>query len=66
MGLALDEQRDTDEVFKVDGYTFLVEKSLNQTAAPIQIDGNQFGFKVNSQLNTSQGADSGCSSCSTC
>ena len=53
-------------MFQVNGYTFLVEKSLNQTAAPIQIDGNQFGFKVNSNLNLSQGADSGCSSCTSC
>jgi hypothetical protein len=66
LGLALDEQRETDDVFQVDGYTFLVEKSLNQTAAPIQIDGNQFGFRVNSNLNLSQGADSGCSSCTSC
>jgi len=52
-------------VYQVEGYTFLVEKSLNQTAAPIEIDGNQFGFRVNSQLNLSQ-EGGGCSSCTSC
>jgi len=62
--LALDEQKDTDDVFNAKGYTFLVDKSLAQTVAPIEIDGNQFGFKINSQL--SQNASGGCSGCSSC
>lgn len=64
MGLALDEQKDTDDVYDVKGYTFLVDKSLMQTAAPITVDGSQFGFKISSQLNASEAG--GCSSCTSC
>ena len=63
LGLALDEQKDTDDILEVQGYTFLVDKSLMQTAAPIKIDGSPCGFKVTSSLNTEDG---GCSSCSCC
>ena len=61
LGLALDEQKDTDDVHEVQGYTFLVDKSLMQTAAPIMIDGSPYGFKITSSLSTE---DRGCLSCS--
>ncbi len=64
MGLALDEQKDTDDVYDLKGYTFLVDKSLIQTVAPIVVDGSQFGFKISSKLNSEAGG--GCSSCTTC
>ena len=63
MGLALDEQKDTDDVFEVKGYTFVVDKSLLQTASPIEVDGSPYGFRVNSNLSAS---GDGCSSCSSC
>jgi hypothetical protein len=50
-------------VFDLRGYTFLIDKSLLQTASPIQIDGTPYGFRVNSQLSASGG---GCSSCTDC
>jgi hypothetical protein len=52
-------------VFSVNGYTFLVDKSLLQTAAPIEIDGTPYGFKIGSQLSANAGG-SGCSSCTSC
>ncbi len=64
MGLALDEQKDTDDVYHVRGYTFSVDKRLMQTSAPIVVDGSQFGFKISSQLNAQ--AAGGCSSCTSC
>jgi len=62
--LALDEQKDTDDVFDEKGYTFIVDKSLMQTAGPITVDGNQFGFRVNSNLQQNSG--NGCNSCTSC
>jgi hypothetical protein len=64
LGLALDEQKETDELFEIKGYTFLVDKSLIQTAAPIVVDGTPYGFKVTSQLSANAG--SSCSACSSC
>jgi hypothetical protein len=63
LGLALDEQKDTDDVFDVKGYTFVVDKSLMQTASPIVVDGSPYGFRVTSNLATEAG---GCASCSSC
>lgn len=64
LGLALDEQKDTDDVFEDSGYTFLVDKSLMQTASPITIDASQYGFKVDSSLKMDAGG--GCGSCTSC
>jgi len=36
--MALDEQKETDEVFKVSEATFLVDKELFERAKPIHID----------------------------
>lgn len=36
--MALDEQKETDEVFTVRGATFLVDKTLLERAKPISID----------------------------
>ena len=36
--MALDEQKETDEVFTVKGATFLVDKTLFERAKPIHID----------------------------
>ncbi len=63
LGLAMDEQKETDDVQQVQNYTFLVDKSLMQTAAPIVIDASPYGFKITSKLSTEGG---GCSSCSSC
>jgi len=65
LGLALDEQKETDEAINSNGYTFIVDKSLMQTSGPIEIDGGQFGFKISSNLNAGANAE-GCSSCSSC
>ncbi|GAB1409513.1 hypothetical protein MASR1M90_06670 [Desulfovibrionales bacterium] len=64
MALALDEQKDTDTVHDVDGYTFLVETNLMQEAKSISVEFHPHtGFNVLSALkNTS----SGCSSCTSC
>lgn len=64
LALALDEQRENDKVFDVDGFTFLVEESLFDSAAPITVDLNEMGFIVRSKLPMD--ASGGCSSCTSC
>jgi Fe-S cluster assembly iron-binding protein IscA len=65
LGLALDEQKETDDVFDLRGYTFLVDKSLLEVASPIEVDGSTNGFNISSKLSTQPGAG-GCGSCSCC
>jgi len=63
LALALDEPKDTDDTFAVDGYTFLVEKELMVQAKSMTIDLTYMGFQINSSLELGGG---GCgSSCST-
>jgi len=63
LNLALDEQRENDEVFVFDNYTFLIDKNLLQSVAPVEIDGTPWGFKITSSLSSS---NEGCASCSSC
>ena len=61
--MALDEPRDADEVYKVDGFTYLVDKNLLEKAKPIKIDFAITGFKLDCAIDF--GPASACSSCST-
>lgn len=62
MALALDEPKDTDDVFDVQGYSFIVDKELMTKAQPISVDLTYMGFQINSSLELGGG---GCgSSCS--
>lgn len=64
LGLALDEKKDTDQVFELEGYTFLVESTLFEQAKPMTVafDPNM-GFTVDSSMVFPEGGG-GCSSCS--
>ncbi len=60
--LALDEKKDGDQVFEVDGYSFLMEAPLFEQAKPVTVlfDENT-GFTVQSSMVFPEGG--GCSSC---
>ncbi len=64
MGLALDEPKDTDEIFERDSITFMVDKQLLAEAQPITVDfitvGSRSGFSIKSGLKNDCGS-SGCS-----
>ena len=62
--MALDEPRDTDEVYKVDGFTYLVEKELLEKAKPIKVDFAITGFKLDCGIDFGS-SPSACGSCST-
>lgn len=57
--MALDESRDTDQVFEVDGFKYIVDSEFLKEAAPIKVDFLDIGFKVTSNLKL----ESGCGSC---
>ena len=48
--MALDESKDTDEKFDIDGYTYVVEKEFLAQAKPIKVDFLDVGFKVTSSI----------------
>jgi Fe-S cluster assembly iron-binding protein IscA len=66
--MALDEPKDTDDVFKVNGFTMLVDKDLHQKTDDITVDyrfmGMGVGFTVDSKVPV--GGGGGCSSSCSC
>jgi len=62
--MVLDEPRDTDDVFDVSGFTYLVDKELMKKTKEINVDfvtyGTASGFTLTSQLAVSKS----CGSCS--
>lgn len=63
--MVLDEPKDTDDSFEVDGLTYLMDKDLSQTTGEIKVDfvdnGWQQGF-VLSSANPIAGGACDCSS----
>ena len=65
--MALDELKDNDEEYEIDGFKYLVNKDFMEEAKPIKIDFTQFGFKIDSNMDFGASAESGggCTSCGT-
>jgi Fe-S cluster assembly iron-binding protein IscA len=61
LALALDEPKETDDAYEIDGFTYLVDKAFIEKVTPIKIDFLVTGFRVTA------GVDFGaaCSSCDT-
>jgi Fe-S cluster assembly iron-binding protein IscA len=59
--LALDvgEPKDTDNVFDIDGFQFVINRYLLKEAEPIKVDYNKYGFQFDSSLEF----EGGCSAC---
>lgn len=58
--MALDEPKETDEVYDIDGFTYIVDKQFLEQATPVKIDFIDYGFKLTSSIQLSSGCD-GCS-----
>jgi iron-sulfur cluster assembly protein len=61
LAMALDEPKDTDNAYDVNGFKFILDKEFDEKAKPVSIDFMGYGFKINSSINF----DSSCSSCGT-
>ena len=59
--MALDEPKDSDAVYEIDGFKYLVDKDFSEKAQPIKVDFLEHGFKLTSNLEL----QSGCRSCDT-
>ena len=59
--MALDEPKDTDDVYEVDGFKYLVNKDFMERATPIKVDFAMYGFKLDCGMDFG----AGCNSCST-
>ncbi len=64
--MALDEAKDTDEVYEVDGYKYIVDRDFLKEATPIKVDFTDVGFKVDSSIKFDQSACGSCSSGGDC
>ena len=60
MALALDEQKESDEVYEIEGFKFIAEKDFLKQASPVKVDFISTGFKVDSNLDL---GGEGCNSC---
>lgn len=61
--MALDEPKESDEIFDANGYKFVVEKGLYKSVAPITVDLVNGYFNVISNMQTGGGECGSCSSC---
>ena len=65
LAMALDEPRDTDHVYDIDGFTYIIDKAFAEKAQPIRVDFNEMGFKLDCAINFASEC-SGCGSSSSC
>jgi Fe-S cluster assembly iron-binding protein IscA len=67
LALALDESKDSDDIYQISGITYLVDKTLGTQAKEITVDFIEHmgrrGFSVTSGINLGGGSACG-SSCS--
>ena len=63
--MALDELKDTDDVFDIDGFQFVVDKEFLREAEPITVDFAHLGFQIDCAIEFEEGC-SGCGTSSAC
>ena len=44
--MALDEPRDSDQVYDIDGFQYIIDKDFGEKAQPIKVDFMGMGFKL--------------------
>lgn len=62
--MALDEPKENDEEFDIEGFKYIVDKEFYEKIQPVKVDFNYFGFRVSSEMDFSNGGAS-CTSCAT-
>ena len=66
--MVLDEPKESDEVFKVNGYTMVMDKNLHEATKNVTVDyvnyGIRAGFQITSEVPVAGG--SGCASSCSC
>ena len=59
--MVLDEPKDTDTVFDINGFQFIIDEGLLIEAKPIKVDFAHFGFQLDCALQF----DEECTACPT-
>jgi len=59
--MALDEPRENDKTFEIDGFTYLMDREFLERAKPVKVDFLINGFKLDCGIDFS----SACTSCGT-
>jgi Fe-S cluster assembly iron-binding protein IscA len=61
--MALDEPKDTDNVFNVNGFKFILDKDFYEKVKPVKVDFMGYGFKISSSFELGAKAAGGCGGC---
>jgi hypothetical protein len=60
--MALDEPRENDSTFNVNGFQFIMENEFYEKAKPVKIDFMGYGFRISSSIQFAP-SGGGCSGC---
>jgi Fe-S cluster assembly iron-binding protein IscA len=64
--MALDEPKETDNVYDINGFKFIIDKNFYEKAKPVKIDFLGYGFKITSGIDfgaSYSGCGDGCGGC---
>ena len=61
--MALDESKDTDQEFDIDGFKYIVDKEFMEKVKPIKVDFIDIGFRLSCSVDFSAGGGNSCSGC---
>jgi hypothetical protein len=53
--MVLDEPAASDEMFEIDGFTYLIDRALLAQAQPIEVDCTAFGFHITGNSDFQRG-----------
>ena len=59
--MALDESKDSDEVFEFANQPYVIDKKLLAEVAPVTVDFNGMGYKIDTNMVMPE--ESGCGGC---
>jgi iron-sulfur cluster assembly protein len=45
-GIALEKPQETDEIFEIEGFQYIIDKKLLKNVEPIKVDSDGFGFRI--------------------
>jgi Fe-S cluster assembly iron-binding protein IscA len=63
--MALDEPKESDNTYEIDGFKYIIDKDFLEKAQPIKVDFAEYGFKISSGIDFSAFSNAGCSGCGT-
>ena len=60
--MALDEPKETDNLYTIDKYQYIVDKNFMESIKSLKVDYSAYGFRITPGVETTS---SGCKSCGT-